>query len=239
MFTGKGASKFSAGAMKDEAQKLAKDFGSSINKSRAAMPSFSMSSIIGAYPRKIGDGLAEGLVGNSAFIKDVPKGFDKEHARHFFLVEGVAIMPLYTLSIVHYFSSFCKYGERKDLIVPLQAQQAESLASIHFWLDQLDKKNPTEGVLVRTLFLAMQVVTFPFWLVLATTAPPVCHCFQEHANSILATKYAAISNKSPPFVDKRGRQCELGQGFHNANSLIKTDMVAVGVILFIYYMVYG
>ena len=239
MFTGKGASKFSGGAMKEEAQKLAKDFGAAVSKSRAAIPSFSMSSIISAYPRKIGEGLSEGLVGNSAFIKDIPKGFDKEHARHFLLVEGVAIMPLFALSIVHYFSSFCRYRDRRTLVAPLQAQQAESLESIHFWLDQLDKKNPTEGVFVRTLFLGMQLSSFPFWLLLATTAPPVCHCFQEHANHILATKYAAISNKSPPFVDKRGRQCEMGQGFHNTNSLIKTDMVAVAVILFIYFMVYG
>lgn len=205
--------------------------GSSIPK----MPAFQLSSVAGWYPRKIGNGLAHGMCGHSAFIKDVPKEFNAQYAKHFALVEAMSMMPAASLIIVHYFSSMLRYRDRQNTIAPLQQELNNKIRAVHFWLGHLESRDPTMAPFWRVGLLAMQVTTFPLWLFTAATAPPVFHCALEEANHILNGKYACLLNKGPPMIQQRVQQTDEANEFHKLHSLIKTDIAALMFVFMIMY----
>ncbi|AIN96919.1 hypothetical protein LPMP_160450 [Leishmania panamensis] len=202
------------------------------------------------YPRKVGEFLANTIAGHNTFIQDIPTRFDEVHARHFSLVEGLTITPLYTLAIVHYFSIFCQYPTRVELLKPMLDELGrKSTLQCHWLLLMQTKRTPAEIIAWRCGLLTLQFVLFPIWLFLSSTAPQLVHATIAFSSHILHTKYGCLSSSGsssaggraaaaavvPEFVLKGADMYAAMQTFHETQSVtVPTDFgVAVVMLLLI------
>lgn len=196
-----------------------------------------LSSYFKWYPVGAGEFLGDMIAGHNAFIQDVPKNFDAAHAKHFALVESASIVPAFTLSIVHYFSTYCQFPSRGDLIAPLQKECGEKSLAIRFWMNQFASKQALESVPWRVGLLSLQIATFPFWLLLSSASPAVVHCTLLRINHIMASKYACVSKNAPPYVTTAGKSAEAAEGFHRGHTHCTTDFgAAICVLLLLWYL---
>ncbi|EPY27535.1 hypothetical protein STCU_05702 [Strigomonas culicis] len=160
------------------------------------------------YPKEGGEFLGNFLAGHNLFITDVPKRFDKNHARHFSLVESLTMTPLFALSMVHYFSVFCQYPTRSALIPPMMTELSKKSEIQKEWLLVLQEKAPMDAIPWRVGMLFHQILLFPVWLMAAAAAPQLVHATMAHVNHILHTKYDCISQSGPKFVQANVAPCE-------------------------------
>lgn len=188
-------------------------------------------------PTKAGNFLGDMLAGHNAFIQDVPKKFDSAHAKHFALVESAAIVPVFALSIVHYFSTYTQFPERAALIPSLQQETAEKTNSIVFWLDLFARENAAASIGWRIGLLGLQVATFPLWLLVASASPAVAHCTMHRVDHIMASKYQCIQSNAPAFVARHAKSTEASEEFHRSRTHLPTDFgAAAAVLLLIWYL---
>lgn len=190
------------------------------------MPSFS--------PKKIGDFLGDMIAGHNLFIADIPKQFDQAHAKHFAFVEGLASVPALTLTIVHYFSMFCQYSTRVQLLPPLQDELLSKARSMNFWLDQFARREALQSVPWRVGILTAQVATFPVWLLLSSASPAVVHATMERVNHIMSSKYQCIDKRAPPFVATHQHATARAEEFHRLQTHLPTDIGAAVMLLLIF-----
>ena len=189
------------------------------------------------YPRDLGAGLAEGVIGHNIFVANTPQQFDGSHARHFMLIECLAAVPLFCVTTVHYVSTFCLYPGRVSLLPGLHNELANRSKAIAFWNEHVTKLQPQVAISFRGSMLLMQVMTLPLWMVLATTSPAVVHCMLEKSNEILAAKYGVMEKKGPSTIEQLRGLTEKAQEYHQAHCLIKTDVVAaIFLMLFILFL---
>lgn len=197
------------------------------DKVRNAQASFSK-----RYPKEGGEFLGNLLAGHNLFITDVPKRFDKNHARHFSLVESLTITPLFALSMVHYFSIFCQYPTRSHLIPPMMTELSKKTEVQKEWLLVLQEKSPMDAIPWRVGMLMHQIILFPVWLMVAAAAPQLTHATMAHVNHILHTKYDCISQSGPKFVQANVAPCGFARDFHEKQFKIPTDFGAA-IIFFL------
>lgn len=196
------------------------------------------------YPRKGGEFLANCLAGHNAFIQDIPNRFDKAHARHFSLVEALTITPLYTLTMVHYFSLFCQYPTRIEVLKPMLEELGQKSDIQYRWLCVLQDTNPVNSIAWRCGLLTSQLLLFPVWLLLSSAAPQLVHATVSYSSKILHTKYSCIStaanNKTavPAFVAKGADFYAEKETFHEAQSMaLPTDFgVAIIMLVLVIYI---
>jgi hypothetical protein len=171
------------------------------------------------------------------FLQDIPKKFDKAHAKHFAVVESASIVPVFALSVVHYFSMYTQYPDRAALLPKLQQEAAEKTNSIKFWLDNFARHNAAESIPWRIGLLGMQVVTFPLWLLVASASPAVVHSTLLRIDHIMSSKYQCISNSAPAFVAQHAKSTELSEDFHRTLTHVPTDFGAAAfLLLLIWYL---
>lgn len=182
-------------------------------------------------PVKAGDFLGDMIAGHNAFIQDIPKKFDNAHAKHFALVESVAIVPVFALSIVHYVSAFTQFPERSQELPRLQQEAAEKTNSIIFWLDIFAKQNAPASLGWRVGLLGLQIVTFPLWLVVASSSPAIVHCTLHRVNHIMSSKYECVQANGPEFIRRHARLTETSEQFHRSRTHTPTDFAAAAVLL--------
>lgn len=201
------------------------------------------------YPRKGGEFLANTIAGHNAFIQDTPTRFDEVHARHFSLVEVLAITPLYTLAMVHYFSIFCQYPARIEVLKPmLEELRHRSELQYHWLLIIQAKRAPGEVIAWRCGLLTLQVVLFPIWLALSSAAPQLVHATVAFSNHILHTKYSCLNTSGasaaggraavvPEFVSKAADMYAATETFHETQSVtLPTDFgVAIVMLLLVLF----
>lgn len=192
------------------------------------------------YPEKGGEFLGNTLAGHNVFIEDIPSRFDAAHARHFSLVEALTITPLFSLSMVHYFSLYCQYVSRVAVLRPMLEELSFKSEVQHQWLIAMQNKSPINAIAWRLGLLTLQIVTFPLWLFLSSAAPQIVHATLRHTNHILYTKYSCISSSSnkttPSFVSEAAKFCSKMEGFHEQNMRLPTDFgVAVIMLLLILF----
>lgn len=190
------------------------------------------------YPVKGGEFLGNFLAGHNLFIADIPKKFDKAHARHFSLVEGLTIVPLFTLTTVHYFSTFCQFPNRARLVPPLCRELGAKTALQNEWMQVLQQKSPTDALAWRLAMLALQVGCYPLCLLLSCVAPQMVHATLEYTNHILATKYECISaGPALAFIGANVAQCRSAEDFHRQQVTLPTDFgAAVVLLLMVFYL---
>ncbi|CAD2212684.1 hypothetical protein AGDE_10251 [Angomonas deanei] len=182
------------------------------------------------YPNEGGVFLGNLLAGHNLFIADTPKRFDKKHARHFSLVETLTITPLFTLSMVHYFSVFCQHPERAALMPLVCLELGRKTVMQKEWIGILKKDSPVDGLLWSVGLLSSQIVLFPLWLIVSSAAPQLVHATLNQTNHILYTKYECISEASPPFVSTNVPCCREQRDFHEKQMYLPTDFM--GAIIF-------
>ncbi|ORC83600.1 uncharacterized protein TM35_000631000 [Trypanosoma theileri] len=204
--------------------------------SRVTLPA-SLQRLFQWYPRKGGEFLGDLLAGHNLFIADIPRKFDAQHARHFSLVESLCITPLFTLSIVHYFSGFFLYPAQRKVIPVLMTELTRKTEAIHQWTDVMSKKSPGDAIAWRAGLVLSQVMLFPAWLLFSSFAPQLMHATLERTNHILYQKYACITKDAPPFVEKCMNEAREAEGFHSQQLNIPTDYcAAVLIILLVLYL---
>lgn len=207
--------------------------GSTFTKSGASK----LASLLSWYPVKGGEFLGNLLAGHNMFIQDVPQRFDQKHARHFSLVEALTLTPLFTQSMVHYFSLFCQYPTRAQLLMPMMTECAKKSTLQQDWLAVLQKNAPVEVVAWKLALMLSQLMLFPLWLMLSAAAPQLVHATLQHTNHILATKYECISGTAPAFVSANVAQCNKSEDFHRQQINMPTDFgVATVMLLVILYL---
>lgn len=185
------------------------------------------------YPVGAGEFLGDMIAGHNAFIQDIPKSFDAAHAKHFALVESAAIVPAFSLSIVHYFSTYCQFPSRGELVPHLQRECNDKSLCIRFWTDKFASKQAMESVPWRIGLLTLQVTTFPFWLLLSSASPAVVHSTLLRINHIMASKYSCVSKNAPPFVSTAVKSAEAAESFHRMHTHCTTDFGAAICVLFL------
>jgi hypothetical protein len=211
--------------------------GSSSNKSGLSVPPY----ILKWYPRRGGEFLANCLAGHNAFIQDIPNRFDKAHARHFSLVEALTITPLYTLTMVHYFSLFCQYPTRIEVLKPMLKELGQKSDLQYRWLCVLQDTNPVNSIVWRCGLLTLQLLLFPVWLLLSSAAPQLVHATVSYSCKILYTKYSCISTAKnpaavPAFVAKGAELYGEKETFHEAQSMaLPTDFGVAIIMLFLVF----
>ncbi|KAG5508747.1 hypothetical protein JKF63_05245 [Porcisia hertigi] len=202
------------------------------------------------YPRRVGEFLANTMAGHNIFIQDTPTRFDEVHAQHFSLVEGLTITPLYTLTMVHYFSVFCQYPTRIEVLRPMLDELSQKSELQYRWLLIMQaKKAPVEIVVWRCGLLTLQIVLFPIWLFLSSAAPQLVHATVSFSSHILHTKYSCLNASGssaaggraavvPEFVSKAASMYSEKETFHEAQSTaLPTDIgVAIVVLLLVFYL---
>ncbi|KAG5482497.1 hypothetical protein CUR178_05637 [Leishmania enriettii] len=200
--------------------------------------------IAGWYPRKGGEFLANAMAGHNAFLQDTPTRFDEVHARHFSLVEALSITPLYTLTMVHYFSVFCQYPTRVEVLKPMLEELGQKSELQYRWLLIMQaKKAPVEIIAWRCGLLISQIVLFPLWLFLSSVAPQLVHATIAFSSHILHAKYDCLRASGsgaaggrapvvPEFVPMAVRMYAAKEAFHEAHSAaLPTDFGVVIVML--------
>ncbi|GET87398.1 hypothetical protein, conserved [Leishmania tarentolae] len=207
-------------------------------------------SITSWYPRKGGEFLANTMAGHNAFITDLPTRFDVAHAQHFSLIEGLTITPLYTLAMVHYFSIFCQYPARVEVLKPmLEELQLKSELQYRWLLIMQARRAPGEILAWRCGLLTLQIVLFPIWLFLSSAAPQLVHATIAFSNHILHTKYSCVNASGavaaggratvvPEFVSKAGDMYAAREAFHETQSVtVPTDIgVAIVMLLLLLFL---
>nr|CCC92321.1 conserved hypothetical protein [Trypanosoma congolense IL3000] len=188
-------------------------------------------SFFGRYPRNGGEFLANMLVGHNVFIADQPRKYDVHSARHFSLIESLTIVPLFTLSMVHYFSTFLLFPGRSAMVTVLMTQLTHKAEGEQRWLNVLSEKSPGDAILWRVAMLLSHIVLFPIFLILSAAAPQLTHATLERANEILYQKYACISKGAPPFVEKCMEDARSAASYHSQQLSISTDYTAAAVIV--------
>ncbi|CUG88369.1 GPI-anchored surface protein, putative [Bodo saltans] len=182
-------------------------------------------------PTRAGDFLGDMLAGHNAFIQDIPKKFDAAHAKHFAVVESASLVPVFALSIVHYFSAFTQFSDRAQLLPKLQQESAEKTSSIIFWLDVFAKQNAPASLAWRVGLLTMQVATFPFWLLVASASPAIVHSTMSRVDHIMSSKYECVEKNAPEFIGRHARLTRSSEEFHKARTHLPTDFAAAAVLL--------
>ncbi|KPA77825.1 putative mitochondrial hypothetical protein [Leptomonas pyrrhocoris] len=196
-------------------------------------------SILKWYPRQAGEFLANCLTGHSAFIHDIPNRFDRAHARHFSFVEALTITPLYTLTMVHYFSLFCQYPTRVEVLKPMLEELGQKSDLQYRWLCVLQDTNPVSSIAWRCALLTSQLLLFPAWLLLSSAAPQLVHATVSYSCRILHTKYSCISTAGnraavPAFVAKAADLYAERETFHEAQAMaLPTDFGVAIIMLFL------
>lgn len=185
------------------------------------------------YPAQGGRLIGNALAGHNLFIRDIPQKFSPDHAKHFALLESASITPLYTLSIVHYFSVFGQYPGRVTVLVPLMRQLCDKATAQHAWLHTVAQRSPIDALSWRAGLLALQLVLFPFWLMLSAAAPQLVHSSMQHVDHILYVKYTAVSQGAPAFVPERITHCLKSQDFHEQQSRLATDLAVTTLVVFL------
>ncbi|KEG11098.1 hypothetical protein DQ04_02981030 [Trypanosoma grayi] len=189
------------------------------------------------YPRKGGEFLGDMLAGHNVFIADIPRKFNAQHARHFSLVESLCITPLFTLSMVHYFSSFFLYPAQRKVIPVLMTELTQKTETMQQWLDVMAKKSPADAIAWRAAMALTQVVLFPVWLLLSSFAPQLMHAMLERTNHITYQKCACINQEAPPFVEAAMTQAREAEAFHSQQLSIPTDYcAALLIVLLVLYL---
>ncbi|KAH9584214.1 hypothetical protein LSM04_004041 [Trypanosoma melophagium] len=189
------------------------------------------------YPRKGGGFLGDLLAGHNLFIADIPRKFDAQHARHFSLVESLCLTPLFTLSIVQYFSGFFLYPARRQVIPVLMTELTRKTETIHQWTDVMGKSSPGDAIVWRAGLVLSQVMLFPLWLLLSAFAPQLMHATLERTNHILYQKCACISKGAPPFVEKCMNEAREAEVFHTQQLNTPTDYcTAVLIVALVLYL---
>lgn len=190
------------------------------------------------YPERGGEFIGNALAGHNVFIQDLPKKFDKQHARHFSLVEAVTITPTFTLSMVHYLSMFSQHPSRSTaLLSSIFTELTEKTAAQAAWLAVLQQRSPLDVVAWRAVILLLQLALFPLSVMWSAAAPQLVHATLAHTNHILQTKYACIAEGGPPFVTVRAAQCAQASDFHRSHMRLPTDYgVAVVMVLLVLYI---
>ncbi|KPI89305.1 hypothetical protein ABL78_1534 [Leptomonas seymouri] len=201
------------------------------------------SSILKWYPRRAGFFLAGCLAGHNIFINDIPKRFDKVHARHFSVVEALTITPVYTLTMVHYFSLFCQYPTRIEVLKPMLQELGHKSDIQYRWLCVLQDTNPVSSITWRCGLLSLQLLLFPVWLLLSAAAPQLVHATVSSSCRILHTKYSCISASGhsapvPAFVAKAAELYAERETFHEAQAMaLPTDFgVAIIMVVLVVYL---
>jgi hypothetical protein len=184
-------------------------------------------------PTKAGDFLGDMIAGHNAFIQDIPKKFDAAHAKHFALVESAAIVPVFALSMVHYFSAYTQFPDRAQLLPKLQQETTEKTNSIVFWLSVFANQNAPASIGWRLGLLTMQVATFPLWLLVASASPAIVHSTMSRVDHIMSSKYQCVQTNAPEFIGRHARLTELSEDFHKSKTHMPTDFAAAAVILFL------
>ena len=218
--------------------------GDKTAKSRWSMPA----SVTKWYPRQAGEFLANCLAGHNAFIHDIPNRFDKAHARHFSLVEALTITPLYTLTMVHYFSLFCQYPTRIEVLKPMLEELGRRSDIQYRWLCVLQDTNPVNSIAWRCGLLSLQLLFFPVWLLLSAAAPQLVHATVSYSCHILHTKYSCINSNGdsaggskavvPSFVENGAELYAETETFHEAQAMaLPTDFgVAIIMVFIVIYL---
>ncbi|EAN91750.1 hypothetical protein C3747_90g160 [Trypanosoma cruzi] len=189
------------------------------------------------YPRRGGEFLGDMLAGHNLFIADIPRKFDAQHARHFSLVESLCITPLFTLTMVHYFSSFFLHPKRWQMIPVLMTELARKTETQQQWMSVMEKKSPTDVVVWRASMSLMQIVLFPACLLLSSLTPQMMHAMLERTNHIVHQKLACINKDAPPFVQKYMDEAREAEAFHSQQLCITTDyLAALLIVLLVLYL---
>ncbi|RHW73006.1 hypothetical protein DPX39_040061300 [Trypanosoma brucei equiperdum] len=183
------------------------------------------------YPRNGGEFLGNLLVGHNVFIADQPRKYDVCHARHFSLLESLNIVPLFTLTVVHYFSTFLLFPSRRNMIPVLMTELTNKSKMEQEWLEALAAKSPADAVAWRAAMLLSHLVLFPMFLILSAIAPQLVHATLERTNEILYQKYASISTGAPTFVKKCMEDARDASTYHSMQLNISTDYVAALIIV--------
>ncbi|KAK7197691.1 hypothetical protein NESM_000720900 [Novymonas esmeraldas] len=195
------------------------------------------------YPRRGGEFLANAMAGHNVFVQDIPTRFDEVHAQHFSLVESLTITPLYTLAMVHYFSVFCQYPTRVEVLRPMLEELGHKSELQYRWLLILQaKKTPLEVVAWRGGLLLTQITLFPLWLLLSSAAPQLVHATVAFSSHILHTKYSCLKASGsssaggraavvPPFVSTAADMYAAKETFHEAQSVALPTDVVVAIIM--------
>lgn len=192
------------------------------------------------YPRQGGEFFGKLLAGHNTFIQDMPRKFDVHHARHFSLVESLTITPVFTLCMVHYFSSFCQYpGRATDVLPGLLQELTNKTATQQKWLTELENRSPVDVIAWKAFLLLSQVVLFPVWLLMSALAPQLVHATALSSDRILAVKYGALGAvpNMPAFISQTAQNYKAYLDFHENKLNLPTDFfVAVIMIMIMLFL---
>jgi hypothetical protein len=195
---------------------------------------------IGISTGNIGTRLGDVIAGHSVLIPQPPVEFNRNLAMHFLLVESTLLLPTFTLSISHYFSSLCMSQDRHHIIAPLFNETFLRSEMQQFWLSQVAGSASPDFKLhaCRIGILMYQITTFSMWIVLSAVFPSISHTILSRASHIMSRKYGAIELRFPnhQMHSKYLQTMQAAENFHRKNSGMRIDPIGAFFIFVIVFM---